>query len=213
MFPSVSEDEGLVQLLRELDCPYVRIASIALDEPEAMIVSHDSIGAAAAARHLAEAGHTRIAHISGPKTFRSSHERREGFRSGLEQSGLTLDPALSMEAAYTFESGLACAERLLELRPTAVFAGNDEMALGVYQAARNRGLEIPRDLSVIGFDDSPIASRVWPLLTTVVLPIRDMGRIAASRLRGGELDPADPMSGQAVAPVLVVRDSVAAPSP
>jgi LacI family transcriptional regulator len=213
MFPSVSEDEALVDLLRELECPYVRIAAISLDKPEAMIVSHDSIGAAAAALHLAAAGHKLIAHISGPKSFRSSHVRREGFKSGLEQSGLSLDPAYTEEGAYTFESGLACAERLLARspRPTAIFAGNDEMALGVYQAARNRGLEIPRDLSVIGFDDSPIASRVWPLLTTVVLPIRVMGRIAASRLRG-EIDASDPIAGHDMAPVLVVRDSVAAPS-
>jgi LacI family transcriptional regulator len=213
MFPSVSEDEGLAALMRDLDTPYVRIASISLDEPEAMIVSHDSQGAAGAARHLAQAGHSLIAHISGPSTFRSSHVRREGFEAGLLECGLRLDPAYAAEGAYTFESGLACAEQLLDLqpRPTAIFAGNDEMALGVYQAARNRGLEIPRDLSVIGFDDSPIASRVWPLLTTVVLPIREMGRIAAHRLRG-EIDSADPIAGHAVTPVLVVRASVGPPS-
>jgi len=209
MFPSVSEDEPLAALLRELDTPYVRVASISLDEPEAMIVSHDSQGAAEAARHLAQAGHRLIGHISGPSTFRSSHVRREGFKAGLVESGLTLDPNYAAEGAYTFESGLACAEQLLGLkpRPTAIFAGNDEMALGVYQAARNRGLEIPRDLSVVGFDDSPIASRVWPLLTTVVLPIREIGRIAGRRLRG-EIDPADPITGHAMAPMLVVRDSV-----
>jgi LacI family transcriptional regulator len=214
LFPSVSEDEGLIALLRELGCPYVRIASVLLDRPEAMIVSHDSVGAAAAARHLAAAGHTRIAHISGPRTFRSSHVRREGFESGLVESGLSLSPHLVAEGAYTFQSGLACAERLLALdpRPTAIFAGNDEMALGVYQAARERGLEIPRDLSVVGFDDSPIASRVWPLLTSVALPIVEMGRIAASRLRG-VTDPADPLEGRAVTPTLVVRNSVGPPAP
>ncbi len=213
MFPSVSEDEALTELLKELDCPYVRIASVLLDRPEAMIVSHDSVGAAAAARHLAAAGHTRIAHISGPRTFRSYHVRREGFEAGLVECGLSLDPRLVAEGAYTFQSGGVCAERLLALdpRPTAIFTGNDEMALGVYQAARERGLEIPRDLSVLGFDDSPIASRVWPLLTSVSLPIVEMGRIAGSRLRG-VIDPADPLNGQAVTPTLVVRNSVGPPS-
>ena len=213
LFPSVSEDERLVALLRELDCPYVRVASVLLDRPEAMIVSHDAVGAAAAARHLAAAGHTRIGHICGPNTFRSSHVRREGFEAGLVECGLALDPTLVAEGAYTFESGVVCGERLLALepRPTAIFTGNDEMALGVYQAARERGLEIPRDLSVVGFDDSPIASRVWPLLTSVALPIVEMGRIAASRLRGVE-DPADPLNGPAVTPMLVARNSVGPPS-
>ncbi len=209
LFPPVSEDQALADLLRDLDCPYVRIASVSLDQPEAMIVSHDSVGAEAAARHLVEAGHRRIAHISGPASFRSSQERRSGFEAGLARSGLALAPSYLAEGAYTFESGLACAERLLKLkqRPTAIFAGNDEMALGVYQAARNLGLEIPRDLSVIGFDDSPLASRVWPLLTTVVLPIREMGRMAGARLRaetGREAEALEP-----VTPILVERDSVA----
>jgi len=91
-----------------------------------------------------------------------------------------------LEGGYTFESGVACAGKLLERpassRPTAVFAGNDEMAVGVYQAARRAGFGVPEDLSIVGFDDTPMASRIWPPLTTVRLPIRDMGKAAAALL-------------------------------
>lgn len=182
--PSVSEDDRLIRVLRELDCPYVRIAAVSLDEPRRMVVTHDSDGAAAAARHLADLGHTLIAHISGPSSFLSAHVRREGFIRGLAERGLKLDPAYDIEGAYTFASGLDAAQKLLSQnpRPTAIFTGNDEMAAGVYRIAHNMGLEIPRDLSVIGFDDSPIAAHMWPILTSVRLPIHEMGRRAAEKL-------------------------------
>jgi LacI family transcriptional regulator len=184
--PSVSEDQALADILTAAGCPYVRIASVVLDDARSMIKTHDSEGAAAAARHIATLGHERIAHIRGPSTFRSSHERLRGFEEGLAEFGLKLDPKLVLEGGYTFESGVACAGKLLERpassRPTAVFAGNDEMAVGVYQAARRAGFGVPEDLSIVGFDDTPMASRIWPPLTTVRLPIRDMGKAAAALL-------------------------------
>lgn len=214
MPPSVSEDDRVIAILKEADCPYVRIASVSLDEPARMVVTNDSRGAAEAARHLAGLGHTRIAFISGPDTFRSSHERGRGFAEGLAEHGLTLDPAYVRRAAYTFESGVEAATELLALpqRPTAIFAGNDEMAIGVMKAARDAGLDVPGDLSIVGFDDLPMASRVWPNLTTVRLPIRDMGRMAAEKLTAGlrGLDPATLVQPE-VDPSLVVRDSTAAP--
>ena len=214
MPPSVSEDDRVVAILREADCPYVRIASVSLDEPACMVVTHDSRGAARAARHLAGLGHRRIAFISGPDSFRSSHERGQGFREGLAEYGLSLDDACVRQGAYTFESGVEAAQSLLSMRepPTAIFAGNDEMAIGVMKAARDAGLDVPRDLSIVGFDDLPMASRVWPNLTTVRLPIRDMGRMAAEKLtaRSRGLDPATLVQPE-VDPSLVVRDSTAAP--
>lgn len=214
MPPSVSEDDRVVAILKEADCPYVRIASVSLDEPANMVVTHDSRGAAQAARHLAELGHRRVAFISGPDSFRSSHERGQGFRAGLAEHGLSLDDALMRQGAYTFESGVEAAHSLLSMSepPTAIFAGNDEMAIGVMKAARDRGLDVPRELSIVGFDDLPMASRVWPNLTTVRLPIRDMGRMAAEKLtaRSRGLDPATLVQPE-VDPSLVVRDSTAAP--
>ena len=216
MPPSVSEDEGLIEILDELECPYVRIASIALDEPQSMVVTHDNVGGNAAARHLAELGHTRIAHISGPSLFRSAHERRRGFVEGLAAAGLKLAPQYNREAAYTFETGVEHAAALLAMnpRPTAIFCGNDEMAAGVYMAARNAGLSIPGDVSVIGFDDSAMASRMYPLLTSVRLPIHDMGELAAAKLiattRERRRHPPQDEKTE-VTPTLVVRESTAAP--
>lgn len=212
MPPSVSEDERVRAILEELDCRYVRIASVPLDEAESMLVTHDHLGAREAAKHLAEQGHTRIAHISGPSTWRSAERRRAGFVEGLKEHGLTLEDKYSAEGGYTFESGVACGAALLALnpRPTAIFTGNDEMAVGVYKAARDAGLSIPEDLSVVGYDDSPAASRIWPYLTTVRLPIRDMGRIAAEKLLAQGIEGrAQPT--ETVRPALVVRDSVARP--
>jgi LacI family transcriptional regulator len=212
--PSISEDDRLVKLLQEFECPYIRVASVMLDKPATMVVTHDSDGAAEAAHHLAAMGHERIAHISGPPMFRSAHERRRGFREALAARGLKLRPSFDREGAYTFDSGIAAARELLALkpRPTAIFAGNDEMAAGVYKVAHELGLEIPKDLSVIGFDDSATALRLWPVLTSVRLPVREMGKLATTKLfarrakkRTGEGETSEVM------PKLIVRESTAPP--
>jgi LacI family transcriptional regulator len=203
--PSVSEDERVAELLADIGCAYIRVASVSLDAPANMIETRDRMGGEAAARHLAGLGHTRVAHISGPPTFRSAHERRAGFEAGLAASGLKLAPRYAREGAYTFESGIACAQELLKLnpRPTAIFAGNDEMAAGVLQAARQAGVAVPQDLSVVGFDDFEVARRLWPALTTIRTPTREIGRLAVAQLMGheGEGAPQDRV------PTLVVRES------
>ena len=209
--PSVSEDDDLIEMLREHDVDYVRIASGMLDTPSRMILTHDSEGAAQAARHLCALGHERIAHIHGPESFRSAHERRGGFQRALQEDGRALMPDLTIEGGYTFDSGLQAMERLLyrKQRPTAVFAGNDEMATGAYVAVRKAGLRIPEDVSIVGFDDTPIAGRLWPALTTVRLPIREMGRAAAGLL----LEQAAGAEREEVisfTPEIVVRESTAA---
>jgi LacI family transcriptional regulator len=212
--PPVSEDDRLAKTLRELDCPYVRVASVLLDKPGTMVVTHDSVGAEEAARHLAELGHERIAHVSGPTGFRSSHERRRGFRDALSARGIKLRPIFDRQGEYTFDSGVAAGRELLALkpRPTAIFAGNDEMAAGVYKAAHELGLNIPQDLSVIGFDDSATALRLWPALTSVRLPVRELGRMATQKLFGLH-DKKRQLSGDLteVVPNLIVRESTAAP--
>ena len=175
--PSVSEDIELSKKLEAKNCHFVRVASVDLEDPAQQIKTGDAEGAKLAARHLAQLGHTKIAHIHGPELFMSTHERRKGFKSGLAEFGLSLDSKLTIEGAYTFDSGVKCATTLLHSkdRPTAIFAGNDEMALGVYFAARKAGLRIPEQLSVIGFDDTPMVTRIWPAMTSVWSPIRDVG--------------------------------------
>lgn len=212
--PSISEDDELIGRLRQIECPYVRIAAVSLDTPENMVETHDYVGAAEAARHIADLGHRRIAHVRGPDTFLSAKERLRGFRVGLAEHGLSVEDQYLLRAKYTFESGVECGEQLLSLAkpPTAVFAGSDEMAVGVYQAARQAGLRVPDDLSIVGFDDSPIANRIWPKMTTVRLPIRHMGRTAVQLLVSNH-DPGamEPPVATSVMPSLIVRGSTAAP--
>ena len=211
--PSVSEDDRLAKLLESADCPYVRITCAELDKPSRLVLTHDSAGAAAAARRLAELGHRRIAYISGPPMFRSSHERREGFIAGLAEYGLELAADLTVPGAYTYESGLARGRELLSRpdRPTAIFAGNDEMASGVYGAAHELGIRIPDDLSLIGFDDAPIATRMWPAMTSVRLPVREMGRAAAEKLFVKSKEATKTPAGE-FTPALIERQSTAPPA-
>jgi LacI family transcriptional regulator len=211
--PSVSEDDRLAKLLESAECPYVRITCAALDKPTRLVLTHDAHGAAAAARRLAELGHRRIAYISGPPLFRSAHERREGFIAGLAEYGLSLAPELTVPGAYTYESGLARGRELLGRadRPTAIFAGNDEMASGVYGAAHELGIRIPEDLSLIGFDDAPIATRMWPAMTSVRLPVREMARAAAEKLFVKPKDAAKSPAAE-FTPTLIERQSTAPPA-
>jgi LacI family transcriptional regulator len=208
--PSVSEDEQLARLLEQLNCFYVRIASVPLDRPDRMIVSHDRKGGEQAALHLVQLGHREIGFISGPPTFRSSHERRAGLEDGLAASGLSLRSDHVAEGAYTFESGLACGSALLGRSdpPTAVFCANDEMAAGLLQAARRAHRPVPEGLSVVGFDDFQIATRVHPTLTTLHSPIRSLGLLAAQTLfaRAGSAQ-APMFDPAALLPQLVVRES------
>jgi len=208
--PSVSEDERVADVMREIGCEYVRIASVNVDAPEHMIETQDRLGGLAAARHLASLGHTRIGFISGVASFRSSHERRAGLEEGLAEHGLSLDPRLVSEGAYTFESGRECARRLLSLpdRPTGIFAGNDEMAAGALHAARELNLQVPAEVSIVGYDDFQIADRVWPPLTTIHTPTRRIGQMAAEKLMKREVVAPPP---EAHLPALVVRRSTAAP--
>jgi LacI family transcriptional regulator len=100
----------------------------------------------------------------------------------METAGIDIAPGTTAQGNYTFASGHAAAQRLLEARPTAIFASNDEMAAGVLHAARERGMEVPHDLSILGFDDTAIAAHIWPPLTTVRWPIVSMARAAARKL-------------------------------
>ncbi|MBB4087724.1 LacI family DNA-binding transcriptional regulator [Sphingomonas carotinifaciens] len=187
LLPPVSENDTVAELCRDIGCRYVRMGSASLDAPEQMVASNDREAVRAATDYLIAQGHRRIGLICGPHGFRSGVERRRGFEEALAAAGIALPRSLIADGNYTFESGLVAADRLLDLvpRPTAIFSSNDEMAAGVIHAARQRGLEIPRDLSIIGFDDTPIAAHVWPPLTTVRWPIASMARSAALKLIAG----------------------------
>ncbi|MBK7206157.1 MAG: LacI family DNA-binding transcriptional regulator [Thermomonas sp.] len=212
LVPRVSEDQALADMLEEIGCRYVRIASVSMDEPSRMVVTHDRNGAAEVAEYLLAMGHTDIALVTGPRAYRSAIERTDGFLEVLQRRGIALPKARIVEAGYTFESGVMAAEQLLagKRRPTAIFTGNDEMAAGVYKVAMRSGISIPRELSVVGFDDSPLASRLWPALTSVRRNTRDTGRIAAAMLL--QPDGGSALAAASVRPHLIIRDSSQPPA-
>lgn len=170
-------------------------------------------GGRSAARHLIELGHRRIAMIGGSDDVLCCRARRAGYETVMEAAGLAVTPDLAVSAALTREDGYAAARTLLGRadRPTAIFAANDLQALGVYQAAREAGLRIPEDLSVVGFDDLPVVAWVDPPLTTVHQPLTEMA-VAATELalalsRGEKV----PQVGLELATSLTVRGSTAPP--
>ncbi len=134
-----------------------------------------------ATRHLIDLGHRRIGMIGGPSRMMCSRARFDGYRAALETAGIEADPRLVREGDFHTEAGYSAGRDLLSLsrRPTAIFAGNDLQALGVYEAARELGLSIPGDVSVVGFDDLPLARWVGPPLTTVRQPLVAMAETAA----------------------------------
>lgn len=170
-------------------------------------------GGLVAARHLLELGHRRIAMISGPEQYVCCRARLDGYRAALDAAGVPVRPELLRSAPLYAEGGLAQARALLRLPepPTAVFAGNDLQALGVFEAAREAGLRVPDDLSVVGFDDLAFVRWVSPPLTTVRQPLMQMGATAADLVM--QLTNGSRLAHERVElpTSLVVRQSTAAP--
>jgi LacI family transcriptional regulator len=155
-----------------------------LDERIPSVSAAHTSGAVQAMRHLLEIGHRRIAAITGPRGWVATEDRIRGYQASLAGKGILPDPALIAEADFEIGPGRVAARRLLDLPepPTAIFAFNDNLAIGALQAARERGLRVPEDLSIVGFDDVEPATIVTPTLTTVRQPLAEMGRTAVSLL-------------------------------
>jgi LacI family transcriptional regulator len=187
ILPPISENDAIAKLCDKEGCRYVRMGSSVLDDSGHVVASNDREAVTAATAYLISQGHRRIGLVAGPHGFGSARERQHGFEDALRDAGIKLPRSLIAEGEYTFESGVAAADKLLDQvpHPTAIFACNDEMAAGVLFAARSRGIAVPEQLSIVGFDDTSIASRVWPPLTTVRWPIVAMGRSAALKLVAG----------------------------
>ena len=209
--PPISENDDLAQMCAQLGCGYVRMGSAQLDDPAHAVGSNDREAVAGAVDHLVAQGHRRIGLILGPVGFRSAHERATGFREAMARHGLAVPDELVAQGSYRFPSGVAAAEALLDLhdRPTAIFCSNDEMAAGALHTARARGLQVPDDLSLVGFDDAPIAAHIWPPMSTVRWPIRPMARAAALKLIRPDIAGEEPSRFPAD---LVTRASVAQPA-
>jgi LacI family transcriptional regulator len=194
-----------VVVIDPLNLPSARVTSVG---------STNFAGGLAATQHLLDLGHRQIAYVGGPATTACNQARMHGYRGAMEAAGAPVPDGYVRTGRFSYEHGIAGGAALLDLPqpPTAVFAGSDETALGVIEAARARGLRIPEDLSVVGFDDTPVARLAAPPLTTVRQPLREMGAVAvrtALRLAAGEGVDSHHVE---LATELVVRQSTARPA-
>lgn len=181
--PPITDHPQLLDSLRKSSIPF---ACISPRHPRGRIgvILREREAAALMVEHLVSLGHRRIAHIVGDPEHGAGIWRLAGYRDGLKHAGLKENPAYLVQGMFSFESGVAAARKLLALRrpPTAIFAGDDDMAIGAIWAAAEAGVDVPGELSICGFDDTTIATQVWPPLTTIHQPVREMGRRAAEEL-------------------------------
>ncbi|TWD82903.1 LacI family transcriptional regulator [Kribbella amoyensis] len=190
---------------------------LASDAPAYAVEYDNTGGAAAITDHLLNAGHTRILYLGGPTALSTTTARLRGFEQALRARGHELDPALVRTGAFGRQFGYEQTLRAIDegLDFTAIFAANDIVAAGVYVALRERGRSVPADVSVVGYDDVPVASELQPALTTVRVPLEELGRAAVRAGLSGLEKNADPFAHQrpvtTLGTVVVVRDSVAPP--
>ena len=198
-------DEGVHMVFVNGGMPSLDVPDVGVDEQSAGYL---------ATRHLIELGHERIGFVSGPTRSMPARLKTAGWEVALEEAGLEPDPALVAHAPYGAAGGAAALARLLAtVRPTGVICSSDLMALGAVSEARRSGLVVPRDLSVVGFDDIPLASYCTPALTTLAQPIAEIARVAIDGLLA-ELEGDRAVSAvhsRVFRPQLVARDSTCAP--
>jgi LacI family transcriptional regulator len=186
--PPLCDSGPVIDLLAEAGVPTVVVAT-GRPRPDVFAVTIDDHDAARTmTQHVIGLGHRRIGFIAGNPNQTASARRLDGYRAALAEAGLDSEDALIREGLFTYRSGLDAAEQLLDLAeaPTAIFASNDDMAAATVAVAHRRGLDVPGDLTVCGFDDTTLATAIWPELTTINQPIAAMSRaavllVAASR--------------------------------
>lgn len=184
----------LIELYQQ-GIPVVLVNNIGLRTDLPLVVADNYGGAYKAVQYLLSLGHKRIAYINGPTEYPCAGDRYQGYCDALKDAGLTPNPELFQQGRFEVTSGRRCAEALLSLEepPTAIFSANDDMGYGVLDIAKVRGLRVPEDLSVIGFDDIPPSASTHPALTTIRQPFREMGQCAVELLLS-LLDPQYPFS-------------------
>jgi LacI family transcriptional regulator len=185
--PPVSDSMALIEALEKRNIPYVRIAPGA--EPgKGLTATMDDVAAGRElTEHLLGLGHRSIAFVRGPANHVSSGQRLDGYRAALKAAGVAFDKDLVVQGDYSFASGREAARTLLARasRPTAIFAGNDDMAAGALAVAHELNISVPGQISIAGFDDTDLASAVWPPLTTIRQPVRELAYAAADLMLGG----------------------------
>jgi LacI family transcriptional regulator len=213
LLPEETSEE--LKALQEQRYPFVVVdPRVHLDEGIPSVSAAHASGAQRATEHLLSLGHRRIAAITGPEGMMSTEERRTGYHAALAAAGVMPDPELEMTSNWLISGGHEAATSLFDLKdpPTAIFAFNDNLAIGAMRAARARSVRVPEDLSIVGFDDAEEAAIVTPALTTVRQPLAEMGRMAVSLLvRLLDKQRVEALRVE-LATRLIVRESTAAPS-
>lgn len=178
--PPLCESKAIVAEFVNAGIPVVSIASSHFSDRISCVRIDDRQASHEMVSHLIARGHARIGYIKGDPNQTASAHRWQGYRDALAEAGIDYDDALVQPGYFTYRSGLEAAERLLTLQqpPSAIFASNDDMASAVVSVAHRRGLEVPGDLSVVGFDDTSASTMVWPELTTIHQPVADMADTA-----------------------------------
>ena len=201
-----------VEELSEMGIPIVLFNRVVEDGKLASVSADDAIGVRMVVEHLRKLGHERIGHVAGPQSLSTGYARYNGFVSAMAETGAVVDPQdVVFAETFSIAEGERCAAALLGNadRPSAIFAGNDMLALGCYSVAERAGLACPEDLSIVGFNDMPFIDRVNPPLTTVRIPHYELGLRAAELLIARLRYPDTPVEVVQLAPELVVRGSTA----
>ena len=183
----VTDCEAVLRTLDALDIPFVRISPGTNHALTSSVFMDDAQAADDMTTHILNCGHRRIGFIKGHKSHMASEERLFGYRRALDRAGIAFEPSLVCEGEFDFDSGVDAARSLLDGAnpPTAIFASNDDMAAGVLAFAHGRGIDVPCELSVAGFDDTTLARTVWPPLTTIHQPMAELARTATEILIAG----------------------------
>lgn len=204
----VTDSDPVLRALETMDIAFVRISPGTNHALTSSVFMDDAQAADDMTTHLINAGHRRIGFIKGHENHMASDDRLFGYRRALDRAGISYDPVLVCDGEFDFESGTRGGRTLLDLpnRPTAIFASNDDMAAGVLAVAHDRGIDVPAQLSVAGFDDTTLARTVWPPLTTIHQPMAELARTATEILiAGGDI------THRRLPHTLVERASVAPP--
>ena len=216
--PPLSDYVNVREFLMTNDIPAVFLSGNEGQGRSCKICIDDYDAAKAITNYLLELGHKRIAIIKGHPNQFSSDERLRGFKDALSSAGLSLERGNTAQGYFTYNSGLKAARKLLarENPPTAIFAANDDMAAATLAVAASKGVNVPTELSVAGFDDSPLASSVFPRLTTIKQPLSEMAAAAIDFLLefvSGENDVTNDNPGRIVMPYQIIKgESAVAPS-
>ncbi|MBL8360994.1 MAG: LacI family DNA-binding transcriptional regulator [Rubrivivax sp.] len=182
--PPLCDSRKLLQLVTSTGTPAVLVASGRPSDKVSTVGIDDYHAALEMTRHVLSLGHQRVGFICGHPNQTASAKRLQGFREAMKGAGLVVPDDLVVRGLFSYRSGLDAAEALLALepRPTAIFAANDDMAAAAVAVAHRKGLDVPGDLTVVGFDDTAIATTIWPELSTIRQPIAEMSRLAVEML-------------------------------